>query len=164
MKHKKHSKPKAWQIQRGINRHGLSPEATMVSNYLLLRQGVYPATQWEILFNMTTFASTVLGYDSVLDFVLPLEKNSRRRTKDKAVITSACEELEVSLQKSGVCCERFMGWKTLQQRTVMRYIRFCRLLFQRPTRIILLLCSLFCLTPSRRPTQCLPDWKIFLLC
>ena len=82
MRNKRKAKPKAWQIQRRIDGHGVSPESTYVAQYLQLRQGVRPATAWEIMFNMTSFASTVLGYTNVLDFVLPLEKDARRRTKN----------------------------------------------------------------------------------
>ena len=142
MRNKRKAKPKAWQIQRRIDRQGVSPESTYVAQYLQLRQGIHPATAWEIMFNMTSFASTVLGYNSVLDFVLPLEKDARRRTKNPWVpenmpkimspheteaIMNACRELEKSLQDSGICCKSFMGWKSPEKRTLLKYIRFCRL-------------------------------------
>ena len=142
MRNKRKAKPKAWQIQRHIDRQGVSQESTYVAQYLQLQQGIRPATAWEIMFNMTSFASTVLRYNSVLDFILPLEKDACRRTKNPwllenmpkimsphktEALMNACQELEKSLQESGICCRSFMGWKSPEKRTLLKYIRFCRL-------------------------------------
>ena len=78
MRNKRKAKPKAWQIQRRIDRQGVLPESMYVAQYLQLQQGIYPAMAWEIMFNMTSLASTILRYSNVLDFVLPLEKDTHR--------------------------------------------------------------------------------------